>query len=393
MANSYDKESTNKHPVVKKILLARLLCLQLFCLSITWLIPVESLAKSEPKPVRIAVNLPLTGPIAAFCGQYPNGLIMGIEDECKHLGIDKSKFILDVQDNAGKPSQGVAILHKQMLQPPSLYISGVSPISLAIAPEISKAGISHVLVAFDAFICRDGQNRLRILPHYKIEGPTYVEYAKSHHAKRVFIISNINSAYDAEFEKIVEPSLDKLGITHKREHFDFDTKDFRAIALKAVEYKPDLILVAGFSVHIYPILGALRSYGLVKKENVLCTLDFIDLLHNKTPKSELVSVPFIVPSFELPALKTSGKVTAWTNRYEQLFKYDPSYIEAYAYDTGRIVVDAYNKYGTIGTESIRKILPFQGISGEINIDKDGDLSTKLHVAQVMPDGSVKEIAL
>ena len=39
--------------------------------------------------------------------------------------------------------------------------------------------------------------------------------------------------------------------------------------------------------------------------------------------------------------------------------------------------------------TIRKILPFHGICGEINIDQDGDLSTKLKVAQIMPDGSVK----
>src|SRR5262249_27660738 len=155
---------------------------------------------------------------------------------------------------------------------PDLYISGGSPMSLAIAPEISKAGIPHLLVAFDAYICHNGPNRLRILPHYKIEGPVYVDFAKRQHAKRVFIVyPNNNSAYRDEFEKIVEPALSQAGIQHASEVFDFETKDYRTLALKANQYKPDLIMVGAFSVQIYPMLSSLRNYGLVKNDNVLCT--------------------------------------------------------------------------------------------------------------------------
>lgn len=333
-------------------------------------------------------NLPLTGPMAAFCGDYPKAFDMGIDDACKQLSIPRETFVIDFQDNTGKISQGVSVMRKQLLNPPAIYMSCPSPLSRVIAREISNAGILHLLVAFDAYICRNGPNRVRILPHYKIEGPVYIEYAKKLKAKKVFVFLNTNPAYNDEFDKIVQPGLAKLGIQSHREDFDFDNKDFKSMALKAAQYKPDLIMIAGWSVHMYPILGALRNYGLVRNGNVLCTLDFIDLIHNRTPISEIAGVPFITPQYEISS--NPGK-KAWAKRFEQLYKKDPGYVEAYAYDTGRILVAAYKKFGKLDAQSIRKVLPFHGICGDINIDKDGDLDTKLEVAQVMPDGTVQAV--
>jgi branched-chain amino acid transport system substrate-binding protein len=355
------------------------------------LVCICSPAANADGKIVIDGNLPLTGPIAAFSGQYPNGLTMGIEDACKQLAVPADKFKIDFQDNAGQPSRAVSILRKQMMDRMDFYISGVSPESLAIAPEVGNQKVPHLMVAFDAFICRNDQNRLRIFPHFKLEGPVYVEYAKKRHAKRVFIIANINSAYNDELDKIVEPGLAKLGIEYQRESFEFGTKDYRTIALKASKYKPDLIFIAGFSVHIYPILGALRQYGLIKDGNVLSTMDFIDLLHNNTAKAELTDLPFITPAFELSSIQSKPAVSDWSRRYEKAYKKSPSYVEAYAYDTGRILVAAYKKSGRSDVKSIRDVLPFHGISGDIALDQDGDLSIKLHVAKVSKDGKVSAI--
>lgn len=342
--------------------------------------------KAPAKELRVAGNIPLSGTIAAFCGRYPIGFFMGVEDACADLKVPRNKFLIDFQDNKGSPSQAVSILQKQMLDPLALYVSGVSPMSLAIAPQVSKLKIPHLFVAFDAFICREGVNRLRILPHYKIEGPVYVDYAKKIGAKRVFIIYNINPGYEREFVNIVEPGLKAAGIRYKKELFEFDNRDFRSIVLRAAEYKPDLIMIGGFSGHIYSLLGALRSYGLLNKSKVLCTLDFIDLLYNGTSKNELIGIPFIAPQFEISG--SSPEAKEWRQRYQKRTSRAPSYIEAYAYDTGRIIVAAYKRYGDVSTSSIRSVMPFRGVTGEIYLDSDGDLKAKLAVAEVKPDGNV-----
>ncbi len=241
------------------------------------------------------------------------------------------------------------------------------------------------------FFAAAGTGRMRILPNFKIEGPAYLEYAKARKAKRAFLMTCNYASCNEQFDKIVIPGLDKLGVEHQREIFDFDCKDYRSMVLKAQQYKPDLIIVSGYSVHVYPILEALRNYGLIKKDNVISTLDFIDLIHNGTPRSELVGVAFTCPPYEISG--AGQQKNAWAEKFKQRFKKDPSYVEAYAYDTGRIIVSAYKKYGKVDEDSIRKTLPFQGVCGEINIDKDGDLNTKLRVAHLDKNGLVKQIPL
>ena len=137
-----------------------------------------------------------------------------------------------------------------------------------------------------------------ICAHYKIEGPMYPKYAKMRAAKRVFSITLNNSAIQEEFSSFVEPELKQMGVEFKREVFDWGFSDYRTLAAKAKEFQPDLIFINGFSVHILPAIQALRSQEMVKDGNVLCVMDFLDLLYNETPKSELAGVVSIAPPFD-----------------------------------------------------------------------------------------------
>jgi branched-chain amino acid transport system substrate-binding protein len=344
---------------------------------------------SSGEVIDIDVNIPLTGPIASFSGQFGNGLTMGIDDASESYGIAKNQFHLDQQDNAGKPAQAVSIVQKQLLHKPEVYISGTSDMSKAVDPVVKQQNIPYFLVAFDAYLARDDKNSLRILPHYKIEGPLYVEYAKQRKAKKVYIISLNISSIEEEFAKIVEPGLKKEGIQFQREKYDFNNKDFKTLALKVKNYNPDLVIVSGFSFHLYPLIGALRNYGLVKDGSVLSTLDFVDLLHNKTPKSELSGMAFISPEFEIPgAVKGTEE---WRKKYKDRFSKDPTYVEAYAYDTGRIIVAAKKKSGTANADSILGVIPYEGITGLIKLDSDGDLMTTLTIGKVSNEGKVEKI--
>src|SRR4051794_29416944 len=76
--------------------------------------------------IRIAGNLPLTGPVAAWSGEYPNGFQMGIEDASKEFGVDPTIFKSDFQDNAGKPAQSASVIQKQLSAGFDVYITGSS---------------------------------------------------------------------------------------------------------------------------------------------------------------------------------------------------------------------------------------------------------------------------
>lgn len=351
-----------------------------------FLVYSRSTQRGDQEAVQIAVNIPLTGPIAAFSGQYANGLQMGIDDACTEFGINRSIFKVDVQDNAGKPATAVSIMEKQNLRGFDAYISGTSDMSNAIAKVLDESPAPHLLVSFDAFMTSQGKNRLRILPHYKIEGPKYVEYAVKRGAKRVFSVTLNNSAIQEEFDRFVEPELAKNGIEFKREVIDWGFSDYRTIAQKAKDFSPDLIFINGFSVHILPTIQSLRAFDLVEPGNVLCVMDFIDLLYENVDRKELVDVAFIAPQFEL---NTDNKArNEWQEKYKKRFGVTPNYVPAFAYDTGYLFVLAYKNARSLTKEKLIEQLPFDGIASRITVDSEGDFDAGLGIAIVDSDGAV-----
>lgn len=345
-------------------------------------------SKTEAK-LLVAGNLPLSGPIASFSGQYHMGFQMGVDDESAKLGIPASSFRADFQDNAGDGATAVNVLRQHLLANPQIYVSGTTQMTEPLLPELSKRGIMHFIVCFDAFMTQLNENIYRILPSFKIEAPLFVKYITQKKAKRVFFFTPNLKAYLEESDKLVLPELKKAGIEYQRELFEFKQNDFQPLVEKAAKFKPDVIVISGYAFHVYPILTALREARLTDKAAVISTLDFIDLLHNGTPVDHLKGIAFISPACEIP-----GKVAAyapWRDAFKARYGKMPSYVDAYAYDTARIIVAAYAKSGAVTKESLAQVLPFSGIVGDIALDSVRDLESTLTIGVVNSAGVVEEI--
>lgn len=338
--------------------------------------------------ITIAGNLPLTGPIASFSGQYPNGFTMGLDEACAALGVPRDTFEVDFQDNAGKTTNAVAVMRQQLLSKPAVYVSGTSAMSDAIVGEVSKTDAIHFLVSFDAFMTHGNPKVFRVLPNFKIEAPIFADFIKSRGAKRVFFFTPNLKAYLEQSDKLVLPALKDARIVYQRELFEFEAKEFRTVAEKAARFKPDVIIVSGYAFHVYPIIRALRELGLVDKAAVMSTLDFIDLLHGDAARDDLKNIYFTSPECEIP-----GRVKSypeWVERFRTRFGTNPSYVDAYAYDTGRMVVAAFKNAGKVDATSFKNVSPFMGIVGAIALDDDRDLSSTLVTGYFGNDGLVVE---
>ena len=313
--------------------------------------------------IRIAVNGPLTGPIALIFVDYTKGLQMGLDDAAEKLGVPRDTFALDMQD-AGDPKSAITVVKKHLLNPVDVYISGYSNQSKAIAPELDRAGVTHFMISFDAFLAGENENRLRIFPNYKIEGPLYVDYIKAKKAKKVAVIGLNFASIDEQFAKIVEPAFAGTDVKFMREMYDFNTKDYNTLALKAARFKPDLTIITGFAFQVYPFLKAVRTY--VKTGEVITTMDLIDLLYKDIPTSELAGTIFVSPHFELPGVIPD--LGAWKDRYKAKTGTSPTYASAYAYDTAWMIVEAYKKNGKVNTKTLRGVTPYNGLIGKIELD-------------------------
>jgi ABC-type branched-subunit amino acid transport system substrate-binding protein len=341
------------------------------------------------RPVRIAVNMPVSSAASTFCGYYPAAMSMGIEESAAKNNMSANQFLLDIQDNAGAKEHAIAIAKQQLTSRPDIYVSGTAALSSAVADHVSAANIPHLLVGANSVVSSGHTDRLRVLPHFKMEAPLYVDYAKKKNARRVFIIAKSNTAYNDEFIQLVEPALAKADIDCRRETVTFDNKDYHAVASKAKAYQPDMIMIVGFSVHISPIIGTLREYDLIRNNNVIATMDFVDMLYRDSETASLADVVFVSPSYELN--KPDHSVRAWQQRFEKRFGHKPGYLEAYAYDTGCLIVEARKRSGKVTEASLRRLLPCHGVSGQIDIDDDGDLCSRLYVGEVTAPGLFKTV--
>jgi len=342
----------------------------------------------EADTIQIAGNLPLSGPVAAFSGNYPKGFLMGLDSACVTYGVDRQLFNVDFQDNAGKASQSASVFQKHKLSGFDVYIHGTTEASLAIVDQVDAAPAPQFLVAFDAYMARRGDNRFRVLPNFKAEASLWVSYAKKRNAKRIFMITLNMAGTEEQFSTLIEPALHEAGIVTQRETYDFAVSDWRTLVLKSKSFNPDIIFFNGYSApHVKPAIAALRELNMVDNGNVMVSTDFVDLLYTDMPREELAGIAFACPGFEITG-KVEG-VAEWKANYEKRYGIRPTYIEAYAYDTATLIVKATSSAnGQPLLGSIRKSLPFFGVTGEINLDQDGDVVASMTAAEVLLDGTV-----
>jgi branched-chain amino acid transport system substrate-binding protein len=342
--------------------------------------------------VKVEVNIPLSGPIANWSGQFPNGYKMGIEDACKKYNVDPNVFKVNFQDNAGDATQAISAYQKEKLDGFDVFIS-VSTIPVnAFANQVDQTGKPHFIASFDPFVTQGGPNRFRVMANSKIEAPLLVDYALSQNAKKIYVVQ-LNFPYaEEEFGKIVQPQLEAKGVTVIRERFEVDQRDFKTIVAKIKAENPDIVYICGYSFHVQPFIRDLRSADLVKKGKVVSVMDFVDLLYGGTQVEELKDVVFVCPLFDIPGKVEGGP--EWRARYEQLYKMKPTYVPAYAYDNATMIVKAYaESAGVVNTETLKKTVPFSGVNGTINLDADRDIMSTITLATLDDSGKIEEVIL
>ena len=339
----------------------------------------------------LAVNMPLTGPIASITESYPEGLMAGVRDACEELGMDYSIFKFDIQDNKGQNDLSVSIFQKQALNGFDALFSGGSAQTEAILQEVKKVGKPHFLFAFDAFMTEKDENLIRVVPNFKAESSLYIKYAKKCRAKRIFAVSLNISAYEDQYSRIIEPALKDDNIQIIRERISLDFTDFRTLAARIEKESPDLIFLSTYAFQIQPMILTFKEKGLIHDGNVYSTIDYIDLFSMGMSADALKGVVFTCPVFQL--VNCSPDAKKWKENWKAKHGKEPHYTAAYAYITGRILVETQKKCGNITTKSFMSNNFAKSFAGDIIMDDTRDLVSTLTVGKLNSKNEVEEVEL
>lgn len=343
----------------------------------------------ETQPLKIALNLPLSGALAVYGQSIEEGVRTAVQDE-----EENSKLVdFDFEDNAGKAAEAVKIANEQLLKHPDIYVSGIKPQLMAIKDIIEKSQIPHFQWVFDANIRPNGEKvNFRTWVNFKDEPQVFIEFAKKIQPKKVAIIYVSLPHTDEEYNKIIIPGLKLLGIEDIYvQPYQMDLTDFSALVLNIRGYKPDLLILSGFSENLASMVKRLHEQNLIQNKNVIATYDMIDAA--ALVKHEWIEgIKVATPKF-LNMKDSDSKIKGWSIKFKELYGKEANYTNAYAYDMGKIIIEASRIKRANPNRSLTDILQninIQGLTSSLNFNEFGDLPLSIERGVIKSGSVVKD---
>jgi branched-chain amino acid transport system substrate-binding protein len=110
-------------------------------------------AQGEPDVITIGIDLPLSGPAAEAAKSLQRGFELTAEEINAAGGIDGAEIVLDIQDDEGDPTTGVALVDR-FVQNDAVAIIGTynSPVVLAQAESVAEAEMPQIVYAISQAI-------------------------------------------------------------------------------------------------------------------------------------------------------------------------------------------------------------------------------------------------
>jgi ABC-type branched-subunit amino acid transport system substrate-binding protein len=351
------------------------------------------------KFINVAANLPLTGNLASGGQPIKDGATMALEDIGKSdPSVSCIKF--DWEDNKGDPKAAVSIFQKQYLKTtsaenPAIYVSALKPQTMAIKGQVTGKGTPHFVWIFDIAINTKGEtNNFRTFLNYKQETEMYLKYVDFRKPKKVAVVYVSFPHTEEQFQKFVVPRLKQMGVEVLVEAYNLETKDYKDIASKVKEFKPDLIILNGFEVNLLPIVKSFRSLSLINDGNTIGTFNMLDV-SGILGKDELEGIRVVSPIFV--TRPEQQKVVNWSKSFQSRFNRPANFRNAYAYDMVQVIQDASKRLTIPATPEqwvkSLKSTKLDGITGSLTFDEDGSLVTPLDIGvfrngQAVPDAAI-----
>ncbi len=306
---------------------------------------------------------------------------MAIEDLQKK-NSHGTKLEFDWADNMGAPQTAATVMQRQYLSQPDIYVSGLKPQTMAITDLVSQKGTPHFVWILDIAINRKSQNNFRTWINFKLESDVFLAYIKSKHPKRVAIIYTNLPAPAEQYNQYIAPRLRSQGISYTLIlPYEATRTDFKDIAVRIKEFKPDILILSGWASQLIGIVRAFCPLGLIKPNHTLACLDMLEAAATLGP-DETEGIVVTTPQYLTePA---GSKLQNWQKRFFEKYGVHPSYHSAYAYDMVQVINNAIGKlaFPLQSKQFIEQIQDtnMDGLTGKLKFDSDGSLITAMQPA-------------
>jgi len=333
----------------------------------------------------VGVAGPMTGQYATYGQSHKEGAQIAVDELNANGGVNGAKASFVIGDDLGDPQQAVLVAQKFIDDKSIVVVDGhqFSGATIAAGAKYQSAGMPMVSPsATNPDISTLGDYIWRICMTDAVQGAGLAKYSVEQLGKKNIAIIYDNSDYGRGLADAFASGVESDGgkVVEKQQYATGDT-DFSSQLTKIKSANPDLLFMSGYYPEGSKIAQQARQLGLDVQ-----LLGSDGYASDQLPKLGGAAVEGMLVSTFFDYTKNDPAVKKFVAAYKAKYKGNPDWFAANSYDVTMLAAKAAENAGkndrTAINDALGSIGTYQGISGPITFDKNGDVQKPLSIVVV-----------
>jgi branched-chain amino acid transport system substrate-binding protein len=349
-------------------------------------------ASAAAVPFKIGVAGPMTGQYATYGASHKAGAELAMEELNAAGGVNGGEVSISIGDDLGDPKEAVLVAQKFIDDSDVVVVDGhqFSGATIAAAGKYEPAGLTMITPsATQPDITNMGSFIWRICMTDAVQGKGLADYSVGTLGLQNVAIMYDNSDYGRGLADAYEAGITDAGgtIVEKQQYTTGDT-DFKAQLTKIKGVNPDLLFLSGYYPEGSKIAQQAKELGMDVQ-----MLGSDGYASDELPKLGGAAVEGMLVSTFFDYTKDDPAVQKFVDAYKAKYEgANPDWFVANSYDVVMLAAAAAEKAGSNERAAINDALAgigtYEGISGPITFDENGDVIKPLSIVIVENGGLV-----
>ena len=342
-------------------------------------------------PFKIGVAGPMTGQYATYGASHKAGAEIAIEELNADGGVNGADASMELGDDLGDPKEAVLVAQKFIDDSELVLVNGhqFSGATIAAGAKYEAAGLPMISPsATNPDISDLGAFVWRICMTDAVQGEGLANYTVNDLGMTKVAIIYDNSDYGRGLADAYDEGIKAAGgtVVAKEQYTTGDT-DFKAQLTKIQGAGPELLFLSGYYPEGSKIAQQAKELGMDVQ-----MLGSDGYASDELPKLGGAAVEGMLVSTCFDYTKDDPAVQKFVDAYKAKYEgANPDWFVANSYDVCMLLAAAAEKAGsnerTAINDALAEIGTYEGISGPITFDENGDVIKPLSIV-IVQDGSL-----
>lgn len=334
--------------------------------------------QSKSQTIKIGLAAPISGAEAQYGEAFKTGAELAAKKVNDAGGINGKKIEIVTLDDKGDSNEAVNVANKFVSDKNIIGVVGHfnSSATLAAAPIYNKGQIVTVSPSSSSPKVTDaGDYIFRVITTDAFQADYLAKWSKEEGYKKVAIIYE-QTDFGLGLSEVYTKSAkeNNIEIVANETYVAGQTKDFSTVITKVKEKQPDAIFIGGVANDAALIVQQAQKFGI--KAQFIGVDSLYSNALTQLGGAAVQGVKLI--GFFHPG-GSNKQANEFLEAYKSAYNKEPDTYAAYAFDATSVIIEAIKQKGA-DRESVKSYLStlegFQGATGTISFDKNGDVMTK-----------------